>query len=362
MYVVIDRNTSTVVYKGTIFMNEGEYLDVDIGSLFLENSESEKDLIDIKISHSLYFRPLVASRLGMKVLFKKLRTTLQTMAVEALIYVYDAKIKLPLGVSVSVEKNIKFTASKAILYSILVAARRSCELDIIELLKRVLEFNIKVTLSIQELRAFNNVYNMYTFGRSIAFIKKYGYETNMELLIYMACLCYSICWDREEQVKLLEDNYPDAICQQMLFDAAIFHEKTSLVKEYFFKVELNSENIRKITEMAYDRGYIDMIKFLLNHSDKLKGDLDENAIMIAIEHSDYELTKEIINKYPNIVSASCLAEAVESGDIRIAKLLINSGINLKSPEFNGITIANRNNDINMLQLLLENGASDGSLD
>ncbi|OMH82137.1 putative ankyrin repeat protein [Zancudomyces culisetae] len=58
-----------------------------------------------------------------------------------------------------------------------------------------------------------------------------------------------------------------------------------------------------------------------------------------------------------MVSTSCLEEAVESGDIRIVKLLIESGVDLKLTHFEGILIAVKKKDINVLQLLLENGAS-----
>ncbi|OMH84296.1 putative ankyrin repeat protein [Zancudomyces culisetae] len=50
-------------------------------------------------------------------------------------------------------------------------------------------------------------------------------------------------------------------------------------------------------------------------------------------------------------------KAVESGDTRIVKLLVESGADLKLPHFEGILIAVKKKDINVLQLLLENGAS-----
>ncbi|OMH79892.1 hypothetical protein AX774_g6683 [Zancudomyces culisetae] len=44
------RDTSTVVYKGTLFMNEGECLDIDIGNLFSGKIEFKRNLTDLKIS------------------------------------------------------------------------------------------------------------------------------------------------------------------------------------------------------------------------------------------------------------------------------------------------------------------------
>ncbi|OMH85515.1 putative ankyrin repeat protein L25 [Zancudomyces culisetae] len=61
MYVVIDRNTSTVVHKGNLFTEEGEYLDIEFRSLFSGKNEFRRNLTDIKISESLYIRPLVAT-------------------------------------------------------------------------------------------------------------------------------------------------------------------------------------------------------------------------------------------------------------------------------------------------------------
>ncbi|OMH84174.1 hypothetical protein AX774_g2317 [Zancudomyces culisetae] len=62
MYVVINRNTSAVVYMGTLFMNEGEYLYVDIEKLLSEDNESRSKLTGIKIFKFLYLRPLMTIR------------------------------------------------------------------------------------------------------------------------------------------------------------------------------------------------------------------------------------------------------------------------------------------------------------
>ncbi|OMH80489.1 putative ankyrin repeat protein L25 [Zancudomyces culisetae] len=109
--------------------------------------------------------------------------------------------------------------------------------------------------------------------------------------------------------------------------------------------------------MAYRTNSVDLIRLLLNNSDKLKGDLDENALKTAIKNNDYKLAKDIINKYPNTASIYCLEEAVRAGDVRTSRLLIEAGVDLFSPEFEGINISIESRDLDMLKLLLENGAS-----
>ncbi|OMH79920.1 hypothetical protein AX774_g6654 [Zancudomyces culisetae] len=100
--------------------------------------------------------------------------------------------------------------------------------------------------------------------------------------------------------------------------------------------------------MEYDCGSVNPIKLLLDNCEKLKGNLDENALKAAIKKKDHGMVHEVLNNYPDIVNISCLAEAMKSGDVTIAKLLIEAGVKLKLPEYKGIRMASGNISIDIL--------------
>ncbi|OMH84218.1 putative ankyrin repeat protein L63 [Zancudomyces culisetae] len=357
MYMIIDINTLNVVHKGTLFMNQDEYLDIDIEELFSDEVEYPNVTRDIKVSDSLIIRPLVATEKGLRLLIAKAITNFRKDDIEVFVDACSSKIEFPSEFADSVEPEYRFSDSKHVIFCMLLAAIKCAAFNGPELLKRILDLEINTNIPFQELELLSSAFGMGTAVKLLRFIRDFGYETKMELLIYMAFSYYSICWDREELINFLKDSYPGVIYQQMLFDAAIRCRNGSLVQEYFFKVEPSSENIRKMTEMAYESGNVDIVKFLLKNSDKLECGLDENVLKTAIKKKDYDLAKEIINKYPNIVDVSCLEGAVESGNITVVKLLIKSGVDLFSSEFQGINIPIKRRDVDMLRLFLENGVS-----
>ncbi|OMH82138.1 hypothetical protein AX774_g4389 [Zancudomyces culisetae] len=154
MYVVIDRNTSAVVYKGTLFMNEGEYLDVDIGSLFLENSESEKDLIDIKISHSLYFRPLLrVGEVSANLICIMDCNISGKRDIEMLIDICNTEFEFHPEVCSSVGRNIRCIDNKYMAFCILMAARECCRLNSLDFLKRILDIERDTNIPFEVLQS-----------------------------------------------------------------------------------------------------------------------------------------------------------------------------------------------------------------
>ncbi|OMH78812.1 putative ankyrin repeat protein L25 [Zancudomyces culisetae] len=360
MYVVIGRSNSMVMHKGTLFINEGEYLDIDIEKLFSEN-ESQREITEIEVYDSLYIRPLF--RMG-DVLANSIRDNFGLTwksGIEILIDICNTRFEFPPDICSSTGRDIICVDEKFLLYCILEAACEICRLGDLEWLKRILDLKISFNdpsdtlcwIILEEMDPVGDGFH--------SFISEYEETEKKELLFYMLLAYLSIKWDIESFISYLEINYSKGRHAQILFDSAIYNEHEILVKKYFFKVELNSENIRKITEMAYKSGSVDLIRFILNNSDKLKGELDENTLKTAIKKKEYELTQDIISKYPNAISISCLEEAVSTGDIRTTKLVIETGVNLKAPEFNGIRIASENRDMDMLQLLLENDVSVGSV-
>ncbi|OMH79063.1 hypothetical protein AX774_g7534 [Zancudomyces culisetae] len=108
MYVAIDRNTSTVVYKDTLFMNEGEYLDIDIGNMFSEENEFQRDFTNINISENLYARPVITTHSSLQKLLIKINREFEKDDVEALIDSWDSKIEIPTEFTGSVVTDVKF--------------------------------------------------------------------------------------------------------------------------------------------------------------------------------------------------------------------------------------------------------------
>ncbi|OMH79530.1 putative ankyrin repeat protein L25 [Zancudomyces culisetae] len=358
MYVVTDRSTSTVVHIDTLFINKIKYLDIDFGTFFSERTESQREFTDIKISESLYLRPLLTVAMWkIGSYFYTLGQDFEIEVIETLIDASNSKVEIPKEFTGAVEVDFKYIDSKAIICYILHFVSRCFNLSNVELLKRILDLKINTNFSFQEWKSYIRYSNEFKYKASTDFMEKYGYGSKMETLTSVLFSYYSIAWDRKELIKYLEGIYPDITSQQILFDVTINDKNVDLAKEYFFKVEPSTENVRKITAMAYESGSVDIIRFLLNNCNNLDGKLDENAIKTAIKKKDYELVQEIITKYSNTVSISCLEEAVESRDVKIGKLLIEAGVDLKSIEFKGINISIENKDMDMLRLLLENGAS-----
>ncbi|OMH82819.1 putative ankyrin repeat protein L63 [Zancudomyces culisetae] len=361
MYVVIDKNTSTVVHKCTLFMNESEYLDIDIGKLFSANNESIEEETDIRISDSICIKPLITNIDASGILMCEMFDIAGESDIEMLIDICNTKFEFPPDIAGAVGTDIRCIGNKFMICCILEAALESCALNNLEFLIRVLDFERHTKISFRVLESIVNAKGAALDEELNEFVWEYGYQEEMDLLIYIICTYYAIRLDRKEIVSYLKDNYSSSKHAQIAFDAAIHHSKEDIVKMCFFIVELNSENIRKLTLMAYRCISVDLIRFLLKNSDRLEGDLDEVALKTAVKKNDYELAQEIVNKYLNTASISCLEEAVKSRNIISAKLLIESGVNLKSSEFKGIRIASENDDVDVLQLLLENGASVGLL-
>ncbi|OMH85634.1 putative ankyrin repeat protein [Zancudomyces culisetae] len=348
MYVVIDRSTSTVVHMDTLFMNEGEYLDIDIGKLFSEYNESRKEETDMRISDSLYIRPLIRVSGGPDLSMYDISDFTEENNIEMLIDICETKFEFSPEICGSVGRDTRCVNARFMTWCILVAVRESCMDKNLKRLKKILNLE----------RDTNLPFHIPLIDDDLCyFISDYEYEDRTDLLIYTLCTYYAIDCNMKEFMLYLEENYTSSRHLQIFFDVAVFHSRESLVKKYLFKVKLNPENIAKITEMAYDWGYVNLIRLLLSHSDKLEGDLDENALKTAIKNKDYELAQEIITKYPNTVDVSCIEEAVKRENIMIANLLIKAGVDLKSPVFKGIKVAVENNNMDMLRLLLENGAS-----
>ncbi|OMH78431.1 hypothetical protein AX774_g8182 [Zancudomyces culisetae] len=349
------ENTSTVVYKGTLFMNESEYLDIDIDDLFSEENTSQREVTDIKISGNLYIRPLFTIGESLGIVMGAVLSTFGNEDIKALVNFCRSKIEIPTEVLGFVEKKARYIDSKGIKYLVLMTAGRICNFNNPKLLKMVLDLKLSIDISIQEMELLETRGGFSLF-HLINFLKDFGYTARMYLLVYIAFLYYLVLYQKNELTEFLMNSYPDKACQQILFDMVILHSNVDLVEEYFLKVEPNSENIIRVTSMAYRCDREDLIRFLLNNSDKIKSDLDENAVMTAIKNKNYGLIKKIIEKYPKSVSIACLKTAVESDEVRIAKLIIDAGVDLTSPDFEGIEIASSNKNVGMLRLLLENGA------
>ncbi|OMH83091.1 putative ankyrin repeat protein L25, partial [Zancudomyces culisetae] len=349
------ENTSTVVYKGTLFMNESEYLDIDIDDLFSEENTSQREVTDIKISGNLYIRPLFTIGESLGIVMGAVLSTFGNEDIKALVNFCRSKIEIPTEVLGFVEKKARYIDSKGIKYLVLMTAGRICNFNNPKLLKMVLDLKLSIDISIQEMELLETRGGFSLF-HLINFLKDFGYTARMYLLVYIAFLYYLVLYQKNELTEFLMNSYPDKACQQILFDMVILHSNVDLVEEYFLKVEPNSENIIRVASMAYRCDREDLIRFLLNNSDKIKSDLDENAVMTAIKNKNYGLIKKIIEKYPKSVSIACLKTAVESDEVRIAKLIIDAGVDLTSPDFEGIEIASSNKNVGMLRLLLENGA------
>ncbi|OMH81402.1 putative ankyrin repeat protein L25, partial [Zancudomyces culisetae] len=360
MYVVINRSTSTILHRGTLFMNEDEYLDIDIDNLLSEESKSRREVADIEITDSHYIRSLFRVNQVSELLLWGMNAIAEENGVEMLIDICNTKFEFPPEICGSTERGIRCVDDRFMISCVLVAGRQSCRLNNLGFFKRVLDLEICTNFSVQNLDSINDARGSHFDYEFYTFIRDDDNTDKMVLLNFTLCAYQSILCDKKKFISYLEKNYSSSSRHiQILFDVAIHLNRESLFKKYLFKSGSNSENIKKITELAYRNGNIDLIKYLLRINYKLKGDLDENAMKIAIYKNDYKLAQRIINKYSNLASVHCLEYAVQTGNIKVAKLLIESGADLKSPEFKGIRIASKNRNMDMLRFLLEHDSSIG---
>ncbi|OMH84193.1 hypothetical protein AX774_g2284 [Zancudomyces culisetae] len=235
MYVVIDRNTSTVVRKGTLFMDKDEYLDIDIGKLFSQDNESQIMKIDIKTSNSLYIRPLFRMGRASTYLIWAMHTISGGRDIEMLIDICNTKFEFPPEVCDSVGRDIRCIDDRFMICCMLVTARESCRLNSLELLKRVLGLEPNIYFPFQRLESVVDARGVPIDDGLSAFVWEYEYKARSDLLSYTLCAYFSICWDRKKLIEYLEDNYYSSKHMQIFFDISVFHKNESLSRNIFSK-------------------------------------------------------------------------------------------------------------------------------
>ncbi|OMH83537.1 putative ankyrin repeat protein L63 [Zancudomyces culisetae] len=191
----------------------------------------------------------------------------------------------------------------------------------------------------------------------VSFVRDYGYGNHMDRVVQMACIYYSMVKKRDAFLDFFETSEPEKVNKQLVFDTSIGLEKVDLAKRMFFEVDPNQANIRKMTNLAFETKSIDLITFMLKNQEYLKGDLDQNALRTAIESDSFQVAKEIIGKYHDTIGAYTPIEAIETGKVELVKLLIDVGMDISGAYSEGIRIACARRDKEMLQLLVENGAT-----
>ncbi|OMH82507.1 putative ankyrin repeat protein [Zancudomyces culisetae] len=360
MYLVIDKNALTGVYENTYFVNEGECFDINIGDFLSYSNKLRLEMMDVKIFESTYVRSLFRASGVSESLMWNIFYVVGECDIEMLIDICNIRFDVPLELRSHLKMETICVDNIFMTCCIFLAIRESCRLNDLESLKRILNLERNTNLPFELLRYVSDAKGVPIDERLDDFVGDYGYEEEIDLLIYTLCTYYSFEWGRKEFISYLEDNYSSSRHAQIMFDVATYQRSEVLVKKNFFNVEPNAGNVEKVTEMAYDRGNVDLIRFLLNNSDNLKGDLDENALKTAIKKGDCELAQEIINKYPKTLSVSCLEEAVKTRDRFFFNVTIGSGVDLTKPELYEYIFERNYGDKYMVRLLLENGASLGS--
>ncbi|OMH79699.1 hypothetical protein AX774_g6879 [Zancudomyces culisetae] len=129
MYLVIDRNTSKIFHKGTLSINEGEYLDIDIGKLFLNYNESRRGESDIIISDSICVYPLVTNIDASEILLFEIRTISGESDIEMLMDTCNAKFEFPADMCDSIGRDIRCIDARFLVSCLVIAASESCRLN-----------------------------------------------------------------------------------------------------------------------------------------------------------------------------------------------------------------------------------------
>ncbi|OMH80008.1 hypothetical protein AX774_g6560 [Zancudomyces culisetae] len=192
MYVVIDRNTSAVVHKGTLFMNEGEHLDIDISGLFSERNESRREENDIDISESLYVRPLFRVRGNSMDLEYQILDISEERDVKMLLDICNTRFEFFPEICGSFERDIICVGKEFLLYCLFTAGEVIVDLDNLELLKQLLDVKINTKFSFQDLQSITNSYGDSYDTEFNNFVMDYGNADKMDLLVYMICTFHSI--------------------------------------------------------------------------------------------------------------------------------------------------------------------------
>ncbi|OMH79775.1 hypothetical protein AX774_g6798 [Zancudomyces culisetae] len=289
MYLLIDRNTSTIVQKSTLFINEGEYLDIDIAKFFSEESGSQREESDIKISDSLYITPIITKIDASSLLFYEMFPITRESEVQMLLDMCNTKFEFPSEISGSVGRDIRCIDTRFMICCMLVAARECGSLNSLEFLKQILDLQINIDFPFEEIEFIVDPSGVTLDDGLSEFICNYEYTERTDLFNYTVCAYYACVLDRKELMSFLEKNYYSSKHLQILFDVATYHENEGLVKEYFFKVELNPENTERVIEMAYNVDNADFKRFVLNNSDRLGGKLDKHTLIMDISEDDHKL-------------------------------------------------------------------------
>ncbi|OMH80969.1 hypothetical protein AX774_g5584, partial [Zancudomyces culisetae] len=149
MYVVVDESTSAVVHMNTIFMNEDEYLDIDIGKYISQSNEPQKEETDIRVFDSIYIAPIITKIDASDILMCEMLEIVGESDVQMLIDICNARFEFPPDISSSVGRDVRCIDNKFMTCCMLTAARRVCGLNNLGWLKRILDFEFNVNFPFQ---------------------------------------------------------------------------------------------------------------------------------------------------------------------------------------------------------------------
>ncbi|OMH82271.1 putative ankyrin repeat protein L25 [Zancudomyces culisetae] len=383
MYVVIDKSISTVVQMGTLFMNEGEYLDIDVGDMLSERYELLRDLRDIKVSDSIYIRPLITTQRDFR-----FDNNSKFFATQSATKFKTTASEFKVGRGLRFNKTVlclirEYLPSFTIVPSHYFDFDQFFEYqDIYEELMAIIGAK-KKDITNACMLYFGNSSRFGNFkdvtrdqNDKLAEIIDYAIENNLQNILeqneYEACkLGY------EKDLEVLNDTHYDQAkfelvnqkfeMLKLLIEYGMNIGSTSFMQK-LFNIFIGKRNEKidptgsLILRTAYKAGDIGWIDYFISKGAKLNGRSD--GFEEACRSDKFEVLQHWIKNggvVPKSPEYPCINMACLLGNFDMVKLLVESGVDLSNPERNGIRIACRLGLKKTLKYLLNKKATLGNI-